>query len=120
MLEVSAQPGSYVTLTRNWRAGDRIEMELPMHLAAQALADDPGLQAFLYGPLVLTGDLGNEGLPEGHIIGPNLRVGAPNVEQYGYRSARRIGRRLFPISRSRGFGRGGRRPTSGSSRPTVR
>jgi DUF1680 family protein len=83
MLEVSAQPGSYVTLTRNWRAGDRIEMELPMHLAAQALPDDPGSQAFFYGPLVLAGDLGNEGLTEGHIIGPNLRVGAPNVEQYG-------------------------------------
>jgi len=31
----------------------------------------------------LASDLGNEGLTEAHIIGPNLRVGAPNVEQYG-------------------------------------
>ena len=54
-----------------------------MHLHAQAMPDDPGLQAFLYGPLVLAGDLGGEGLTEAHIIGPNLRVGAPNVEQYG-------------------------------------
>ena len=41
------------------------------------------MQAFLYGPLVLAGDLGGEGLTEAHIIGPNLRVGAPNTEQYG-------------------------------------
>src|SRR4029077_8116284 len=44
---------------------------------------DPGLQAFLYGPLVLACDLGAEGLTEAHIVGPNLRVGAPNTEQFG-------------------------------------
>jgi hypothetical protein len=32
---------------------------------------------------VLAGDLGGEGLTEAHIIGPNLRVGAPNTEQFG-------------------------------------
>jgi hypothetical protein len=41
------------------------------------------MQAFLYGPLVLAGDLGAEGLTEAHIIGPNLRVGAPIPEQHG-------------------------------------
>jgi hypothetical protein len=54
-----------------------------MRLRAQAMPDDPGMQAFLYGPLVLAGDLGAEGLTEAHIIGPNLRVGAPNTEQFG-------------------------------------
>jgi hypothetical protein len=29
------------------------------------------------------GDLGGNGLTRAHIIGPNLRVGAPNSEQYG-------------------------------------
>jgi DUF1680 family protein len=82
-LDASAAPGSYLTLSRAWRSGDRIEMELPMHLRVQAMPDDPGLQAFLYGPLVLAGDLGAQGLTEAHIIGPNLRVGAPNVEQFG-------------------------------------
>ena len=47
-----------------------------MHLHAQAMPDDPATQAFLYGPLVLAGDLGGEGLTEAHIIGPNLRVGS--------------------------------------------
>ena len=82
-LDASAAPGSYLVLNRSWRAGDTIEMELPMHLHAEAMPDDLTTQAFLYGPLVLAGDLGGEGLTEAHIIGPNLRVGAPNVEQNG-------------------------------------
>ncbi len=89
LLDASAAPGSYLALKRNWKAGDRIEMELPMRLRVQAMPDDPGMQAFLYGPLVLAGDLGGEGLTEAHIIGPNLRVGAPNTEQFG--SAARTG-----------------------------
>jgi DUF1680 family protein len=83
VLDASAAPGSYLVVKRTWKAGDRIEMELPMRLRVQAMPDDPTLQAFLYGPLVLAGDLGAEGLTEAHIIGPNLRVGAPNTEQFG-------------------------------------
>ena len=83
VLDASAAPGSYLVLKRAWKAGDRIEMELPMHLRVEAMPDDPSMQAFLYGPLVLAGDLGGEGLTEAHIIGPNLRVGAPNTEQFG-------------------------------------
>jgi len=41
------------------------------------------VRAFLYGPLVLAGDLGNDGLTDAHISGPNLRVGWPDVEQHG-------------------------------------
>ena len=70
-LEASAEPGSYLTLERTWKTGDRIEMEIPMHLSVEAMPDDPKLQSFLYGPLVLAGDLGNEGLSEKLIIGPN-------------------------------------------------
>jgi len=82
-LDASAAPGSYLTLTRAWRAGDRVEMDLPMHLHMESMPDEPGTQACLYGPLVLAGDLGNDGLTEAHIVGPNLRVGAPDVEQHG-------------------------------------
>ena len=82
-LEASATPGSYLALHRSWRRGDRLEMEFPMHLHVSAMPDDPSIQAFLYGPLVLAGDLGADGLTEAHITGPNLRVGAPDVEQYG-------------------------------------
>jgi uncharacterized protein len=83
VLDASAAPGSYLTLTRSWRPHDRIEMALPMRLSVEAMPDDPGMQAFLYGPLVLAGDLGADGLTEAHISGPNLRVGAADVEQHG-------------------------------------
>jgi DUF1680 family protein len=81
-LDASAAPGSYLTLSRTWKAGDRIEMELPMHLSAEAMPDDPGMQAFLYGPLVLAGDLGADGLEERRLLGPSApQLGqAPKVD----------------------------------------
>ncbi len=94
-LEASAAPGSYVTLTRTWKTGDRVEMELPMQLAIEAMPDEPQTQAVLYGPLVLAGDLGSEGLtPEmvsgfqgprfsgGPIVNSNRRPqpGPPSVQ----------------------------------------
>src|SRR6202034_1088421 len=82
-LEASAAPGGYLSLNRVWRVGDELELRFPMHLHVESMPDDPKRQAFLYGPLVLAGDLGGEGLTEANINGPNLRVGAPNVEQFG-------------------------------------
>lgn len=83
VLDATAAPGSYLTITRVWKPGDRVEVALPMHLHVEAMPDAPQMQAFLYGPLVLAGDLGNEGLTQAHIVGPNLRGGAANVEQHG-------------------------------------
>jgi uncharacterized protein len=71
VLDATASPGSYLTLKRTWNNRDRIELELPMHLRAEAMPDEPTTQAFLYGPLVLAGDLGGEGLRESVIIGSN-------------------------------------------------
>ena len=82
-LDASAAPGSYLALHREWKAGDKVEMQLPMHLHVEAMPDDASIQAFLYGPLVLAGDLGGEGLTEAHIVGPNLRVGVAGIEQSG-------------------------------------
>ncbi len=64
VLEASAAPGSYLSLRRTWKKGDRIEMELPMALTSEGFADDPGKRAFLYGPVVLAGELGKDGLTD--------------------------------------------------------
>jgi len=61
-LDGFAAPGSYFVLDRSWRDGDRVEVRLPMRLHAQAMPDDPTVQAYMYGPLVLAGPLGKEGL----------------------------------------------------------
>lgn len=84
-LEASATPGSYLTITRAWKPGDRIEVELPMHLSATVMPDDHSTQAFMYGPIVLAGDLGSEGLTERMIVGPN----APRIPRPGFRGQQR-------------------------------
>ena len=42
-----------------------------MRLTVEAMPDEPTTQAFLYGPLVLAGDLGSQGLTEPLTVGPN-------------------------------------------------
>ena len=61
-LPVFSTPSSYLTLDRTWKDGDWVEVSLPMGLHIDALADDPTLQAVMYGPLVLAGRLGSENL----------------------------------------------------------
>jgi hypothetical protein len=58
-----SQPGSYLKLHRTWHDGDVITAELPMRLHLETMHDDPSLKAVLYGPLVLAGMLGREGMP---------------------------------------------------------
>ncbi|HYC99483.1 glycoside hydrolase family 127 protein [Brevundimonas sp.] len=48
----------YARLRRPWAAGDRIELGLDMPLRFEPTPDDPGLGAFVSGPLVLAADLG--------------------------------------------------------------
>jgi DUF1680 family protein len=60
----TAKSGTFVPVRREWHNGDRIEVKIPMGLRTEALADDPNKIAIFYGPLVLGGELGTEGLPE--------------------------------------------------------
>jgi uncharacterized protein len=56
-LDIAPRPGTYLDLTREWRVGDHVELEMPMRLTREVLGDDPSMQAFLYGPVVLAGQL---------------------------------------------------------------
>lgn len=69
----SAEPGRYVDLTRRWRDGDRVELRLIMAVAAESLPAAPDFVAFTYGPLVLAGALGQDGLAPGADIVANER-----------------------------------------------
>jgi len=61
--KITGQPGSYVTLDRTWRSGDRVEIKLPMSLHSEPLPGTTNIIALLYGPLVLAGDLGTNNIP---------------------------------------------------------
>ena len=68
VLEATPGAGGYLGITRVWKKGDRVDLELPMSLAAEAFPDEPRTQAFLFGPIVLAGDLGAQGLTDALIV----------------------------------------------------
>jgi uncharacterized protein len=69
-----AEDDGYVAITREWRNGDRVEVELPMQLRIETLPGTRDVIAFLYGPIVLAGRLGREGLEPGNQIIVNERT----------------------------------------------
>ncbi|WSQ07103.1 glycoside hydrolase family 127 protein [Streptomyces sp. NBC_01231] len=50
---VEAVPGSYVTLGRDWRRGDRVRISAPYRLRVEKALDDPAVQSLFYGPVLL-------------------------------------------------------------------
>ncbi|MEI9974736.1 MAG: hypothetical protein WDO73_23410 [Ignavibacteriota bacterium] len=98
-------------MTRPWKAGDKVELTVPMSLTVEAMPDDPKTQAFLYGPIVLAGDLGSDGLTEQMIVGRMLHKCAACRSK-----SRRSGRR--ERTRRRGFDR--RAPHLRSTLPVNR
>ncbi len=61
-VSVKQKPGSYIAVTRQWKDGDRIEANYPMSLQLETTPDNPQKGALLYGPLVLAGESGTEGM----------------------------------------------------------
>lgn len=61
-----AEPDStgYITLDREWRDGDLVQLQLPMTLRTEPLPGEPRTVAFFYGPILLAGALGDAGMPE--------------------------------------------------------
>lgn len=55
---VFARWNGYAVLDRPWRAGDRIELSLPMELAAEPMPGNSKMVSFRHGPIVLAADLG--------------------------------------------------------------
>lgn len=61
-VKVASVPSSYVEVRREWRRGDRVEIELPMHTTVQRLPDGSDWVAFLRGPIVLAAPSGTDNL----------------------------------------------------------
>ncbi len=60
---VKSTPESYLTLSREWKDGDKIAVRLPMSLRLRKARDKANLLTIMYGPVVLAGELGAKGMP---------------------------------------------------------
>lgn len=61
-IKVNQQPSSYIQINRIWKNGDRVEINYPMFLQIAEANDNPDVLAVTYGPLVLAGVMGKEGM----------------------------------------------------------
>jgi hypothetical protein len=52
------EPGSFVAVDRVWENGDVVKVNFPFSLQVEPMPDDSNRVAFMYGPLVLAGELG--------------------------------------------------------------
>ena len=60
---VKSTPKSYLTLSRQWKDGDKIAVRLPMSLHLRPARDKKDMVTIMYGPVVLAGELGTKGMP---------------------------------------------------------
>ncbi len=77
LLDVFGSPNSYLTIKRVWKTGDRVDVTLPMNLRLERLPDDPNMVAIFYGPTLLAGELGAEGLTADKIVNQYAPSGDP-------------------------------------------
>ncbi|MFB5660444.1 beta-L-arabinofuranosidase domain-containing protein [Alteribacillus sp. HJP-4] len=58
----------YLIISRRWKSGDRVEVNMPMNLHTYRAKDQESKKAFMYGPIVLAGALGTENFPATDIL----------------------------------------------------
>jgi hypothetical protein len=52
-VRIDAQPGSYLSIDRAWRKGDRVDVSLPMSTRLEQMPDKSNYYAVMHGPIVL-------------------------------------------------------------------
>jgi hypothetical protein len=72
--KIAAAPGRYVTIDRQWRTGDKIEIAMPLSFRTERTIDDPAVQSIFYGPTLLA--------VQGPAVGNNFETGLINVSLY--------------------------------------
>ncbi|MFC1659862.1 beta-L-arabinofuranosidase domain-containing protein, partial [Gemmatimonadota bacterium] len=71
---VDPVPGTYLTLSRRWSPGDRIEIGMPFSFRAERAIDDPSVQSIYYGPTLMA--------VQGDPVGEDLESGLMGVSFY--------------------------------------
>ena len=65
-------PGQYAEVRREWKQGDVLTVEIPMRIRTEPLPDADGFAAVFYGPVLLAGDLGRDGLKDEDFLSQTL------------------------------------------------
>lgn len=71
----------YLVVNRKWNNNDKVEITLPMTVHTESMPDNPNRVAFLYGPVVLAGQLGKE-TPDPLVGTPVLLTDNHNVSDW--------------------------------------
>ena len=66
-------PSSYVTIDRQWKKGDVVDIQFPMHNSVKYLPNMPQYIALMHGPIMLAMKTGTEDLA--HLIADDSRFG---------------------------------------------
>ena len=61
-VDISSTPSSYAAIQREWKDGDVVVVEIPMHTHVERLPDGSNWLAFMHGPIVLAKPAGTERL----------------------------------------------------------
>ena len=61
--DVAAKPTSYLSLRRQWNAGDVIDLTLPAGLRLEQARDVSPMVSIFHGPVLLAGELGKDNMP---------------------------------------------------------
>jgi hypothetical protein len=59
-ITTSKDENDFLVVDRNWNNNDKVEITLPMTVHSEPMPDNPNRVAFLYGPVVLAGQLGSD------------------------------------------------------------
>ncbi|HKK77837.1 MAG TPA: beta-L-arabinofuranosidase domain-containing protein [Saprospiraceae bacterium] len=51
--KVKAEPGTYLTLSRDWKEGDIIELQMPFEFHLEPVMDQQNIASLFYGPILL-------------------------------------------------------------------
>lgn len=71
---INVSKAGYYTINRVWNSGDEIRVTLPMALHTYTARDSANKVAFMYGPIVLAGELGTENFPASDIVGDHTSL----------------------------------------------
>jgi hypothetical protein len=72
--DLAAVPGTYVTLSRQWRPGDTIDISMPFRFRVERALDSPAVQSIFFGPILMA--------VQGGAMGNSLESGLLNFSFY--------------------------------------